>query len=134
MNNFHTKVSNDEFFPNYGNSLCNVHFKLVQFHFNNDNRLQHKCSIALNIVHLAVTNNLIKNTSGVKKKQPRTKTGLAKDLKSNGQAIPPGFDSFESFGHDELTVKHCYLRCTRPPDVDGINFLIKMTKNLHCVK
>ena len=41
--------------------------------------------------------------------------------------MPPGFDRFESFGHDELTAKHCYFRCSRPPDVDGIKFLIKMT-------
>ena len=34
--------------------------------------------------------------------------------------MPPGFDRFESFGHDELTAKHCYFRCSRPPDVDGI--------------
>ena len=34
--------------------------------------------------------------------------------------MPPGFDRFESFGHDELTAKHCYFRFSRPPDVDGI--------------
>ena len=34
--------------------------------------------------------------------------------------MPPGFDRFESFGYDELTTKHCYFRCSRPPDVDGI--------------
>ena len=32
----------------------------------------------------------------------------------------PGFDRFESFGHDDLTSKHCYFRYSRPPDVDGI--------------
>ena len=58
---------------------------------------------------------------GVKKERPRTKTGLAeKDVKSNGWPMPPGFDRFESFGHDELTAKHCCFRCSRPPDVDGI--------------
>ena len=39
--------------------------------------------------------------------------------------MPPGFDRFESFGHDELTAKHCYFRCSRPPDVDGINIFDK---------
>ena len=34
--------------------------------------------------------------------------------------MPPGFDRLESFGHDELTAKHCYFRYSRPPDVDGI--------------
>ena len=34
--------------------------------------------------------------------------------------MPPGFDRLESFGHDELTAKHCYFRCSRPSDVDGI--------------
>ena len=43
----------------------------------------------------------------LKKEWPRTKTGLAeKDVKSNGQPMPPGFHRFESFGHDELTAKH----------------------------
>ena len=63
--------------------------------------------------------------------------------------MPPGFDRLESFGHDELTAKHCYFRCSRPPDVDGIKifdnddqaakhygskFLIKMTRpqNITC--
>ena len=39
--------------------------------------------------------------------------------------MSPGFDRFESFGHDELTAKHCYFRCSRPPDVDE---MIKMTR------
>ena len=39
--------------------------------------------------------------------------------------MPPGFDRLESFGHDELTAKHCYFRCSRPPDVNG---MIKMTR------
>ena len=34
--------------------------------------------------------------------------------------MPPGFDRLGSFGHDELTAKHYYFRCSRPPDVDGI--------------
>ena len=39
--------------------------------------------------------------------------------------MPPGFDRLESFGHDELTAKHCYFRCSRPPDVDGIKIFDK---------
>ena len=39
--------------------------------------------------------------------------------------MPPVFDRFESFGHDELTAKYCYFRCSRPPDVDGINIFDK---------
>ena len=34
---------------------------------------------------------------------------------------PPGFDRFKSFGHDDLTAQHCYFRCSKPSDVDGIN-------------
>ena len=49
-------------------------------------------------------------------------------MKSNGRPMPPGFDRLESFGHDELTAKHCYFRCSRPPDVDWITILIKMTR------
>ena len=49
---------------------------------------------------------ITKNTPGVKNEQPRTKTGLAeKDVKSNGRPRPPGFDRFESFGHEDLTAK-----------------------------
>ena len=39
--------------------------------------------------------------------------------------MPPGFDRLESFGHDELTAKRCYFRCSRPPDVDGIKIFDK---------
>ena len=39
--------------------------------------------------------------------------------------MPPGFDRLKSFGHDELTAKHCYFRCSRPPDVDGIKIFDK---------
>ena len=39
--------------------------------------------------------------------------------------MPPGLDSFESFGNDELAAKHCYFRCPRPPDVDGIKIFDK---------
>ena len=42
----------------------------------------------------------------IKKEWPRTKTGLVeKDVKSNGQPMPLGFDRVESFGHDELTAR-----------------------------
>ena len=55
-----------------------------------------------------------------------TETGLAeKEVKSNGQSRPPGFDRLESFDHDEFTAKHCYFRCSRPPDVDGIKIFDK---------
>ena len=39
--------------------------------------------------------------------------------------MPPGFDRLESFGHDELTAKHYYFRCSRPPDVDEIKIFDK---------
>ena len=39
--------------------------------------------------------------------------------------MPPGFDMFESFGHDELTAKLCYFRCSRSLDVDGIKIFVK---------
>ena len=46
-------------------------------------------------------------------------------MKSNGRPRPPGFYRFESFGHDDLTAKHCHFRCSRPPDVDGIKIFGK---------
>ena len=39
--------------------------------------------------------------------------------------MPPSFDRFESFGHDELSAKHCYFRWSKPPDVDGIKIFDK---------
>ena len=39
--------------------------------------------------------------------------------------MPPGFDRFESFCHGDLTTKHGYFRCPRPPDVDGIKIFDK---------
>ena len=39
--------------------------------------------------------------------------------------MSPGFESLECFGHDELTAKHCYFRCSRPPDADGIKIFDK---------
>ena len=39
--------------------------------------------------------------------------------------MPPGFNRLEGFGHDELTAKHCYFRCSRPRDVDGIKIFDK---------
>ena len=77
--------------------------------------------------------NLIRNTPGVKKELPRTKTGLAeKDVKLNEWQRPPGIDRFESFGHDGLTVKHCYFRCSRPPDVAGIKFFDRDKDIIRC--
>ena len=56
-----------------------------------------------------------------KQRRSRTKTGLAeKDVKSYGPPMLPGFDRLESSGHDKVTAKHCYFRCSRPPYVDGI--------------
>ena len=46
-------------------------------------------------------------------------------MKSNGWPRPPGFYRFESFSYDDLTAKHCYFRCSRPPDVDGIKIFGK---------
>ena len=60
----------------------------------------------------------------LKKERPRTRLA-EKDVKSNGRPIPPGFDRFESFGPGELTAKHCYFRCTVPPDFDGIKVFDK---------
>ena len=39
--------------------------------------------------------------------------------------MPPGFDRFESFGHDKLTAKHCCFECSRSPDGDGIKVFDK---------
>ena len=38
--------------------------------------------------------------------------------------MPPGFNRFEGFGHDNLTAKQ-YFRCSRPLDVDGIKIFHK---------
>ena len=47
--------------------------------------------------------------------------------------MPPGFDRLDSFGYDELTAKHYYFRCSRPPNVDGIKiFYIDDQAAKHC--
>ena len=57
---------------------------------------------------------------------PRTITDFAEqDLKSNGQSRSLYFDRFESFAHDDLTAKHCYFRCSRPPNFDRIKIFSK---------
>ena len=43
---------------------------------------------------------------------------LLKKMKLNGQL--PAFERFKSFDYDDLTAKHCYFECSKPPDVDGI--------------
>ena len=37
---------------------------------------------------------------------------------------PRKIPGLESFDH-ELTAKHCYFRCSSPPDVDGIKIFDK---------
>ena len=54
-----------------------------------------------------------------------------KDVKSNGRPMPPGFDRLVSFSHHELTAKHCYFRCSKPPDVDGIKIFDKDQATKH---
>ena len=64
-----------------------------------------------------------------KKGRPRTKTGLAKkDVKSNGRPMPPGFDRFESFGHDKLTANIVISGAQGLLMLMGSKFLIKMTR------
>ena len=62
----------------------------------------------------------------IKRGGQELKTGLTENnAKSNGPPRLPGFDSFETFGHDDLIAKHCDFRCSRPPDVDGIKIFDK---------
>ena len=90
----------------------------ISWKYNNGNSTVMHCTC----VHVSLQ---AWRSTGIKE-QPRTKIGLAeKDVKSNGQPMPPSFDRFESCGHDELTVKHCYFSCSKPPDVDGIKMFDK---------
>ena len=84
------------------------------------------CHTRMKIHNVAISKSNQKYPS-CKKEWPRPTTGLAeKDVKSNGRPMPPDFDSFERFGHDELTAKHCYFRCSRPPDVDQIKNMTRL--------
>ena len=56
--------------------------------------------------------------------EPRIAEILA-EQDENGQPRSPCFDRFESFGHDDLTAKRCYFRCSRLPHVDRIKMLDK---------
>ena len=74
--------------------------------------------------------NLNKTTLGVIKEWPSIYILLRsceKDVKSNRWPKPPTCGGYKCFGDDDLTAKHCYFRCLRPSDVDGIKILIKMT-------
>ena len=42
-----------------------------------------------------------------------------------GQGLLVLICRFETFGNDDLTAKHCYFRCLRPPNVDGIKIFDK---------
>ena len=42
--------------------------------------------------------------------------------------MPPGFDRLESYGHDELTAKHCFSGAQGLLMLMGSKFLIKMTR------
>ena len=68
---------------------------------------------------------LNKKTSSIKKEWPSIKKALLQNIKSNGWPRPPAFGRYKSFGHDELTAKHCYFRCPMPSDVDGIKIFDK---------
>ena len=47
--------------------------------------------------------------------------------------MSPGFDRFQSFGHDKLTAQHCYFKFSRPPDVDRIKIFDKDDQTTkHC--
>ena len=73
--------------------------------------------------------NLTKNTPGVNKEWPRTKTGLAeKDVKCNGRLRPPHFDRFESFGNDDLTANIAISGAQDLLMLMGSKLLMKMTR------
>ena len=39
--------------------------------------------------------------------------------------MAPAFDSIKNFGYEDFTAKHCYFRCSKPPDVDDIKIFDK---------
>ena len=43
------------------------------------------------------------------------------------------FDKSNSFNHDNLTAKHCYFRCLRPPEnlkaIASVVYLVKYSKD-----
>ena len=47
--------------------------------------------------------------------------------------MPPSFDRFESFGHDELTAKHCYLGAQGLLMLMESKFLMKMTRQQNTI-
>ena len=50
-------------------------------------------------------------------------------MKSNGQPMPPSFDRFESFGHDELLQNIVISGAQGLLMLMGSKFLIKMTRS-----
>ena len=64
------------------------------------------------------------DTPGVKKKRPNKRLCWRCEIKWAAKAL--AFDRVNSFGHDNLTTKYCYFRCS--PDIYGNKILIKMTR------
>ena len=56
-----------------------------------------------------------------KKEWPSTKRALLKKMYNQiGDRDLLSACRFKSFGCNDLTIKHCYSGCSRPPDVDRI--------------
>ena len=53
---------------------------------------------------------------------------MLKDVKSNGWPMPPGFDTFESFDHDELSANILFSGVQGLLMLMGSKFLIEMTR------
>ena len=50
-----------------------------------------------------------------------------------GSQCPLVLIGMKVFGHDELTAKHYYFGCSRPPDIDGIEIFHKDNQAIkHC--
>ena len=73
---------------------------------------------------LLIINNiqyLKQNIPAGEKERPSTNSLVENMRNQNEQPMPPAVDrDNKGFGHDDLTAKHHYFSCSRPPDVDGI--------------
>ena len=80
------------------------------------------------LISLKIVCNILKKEVKSKPKHPRckNKSGLGeKDVRSNGHPRPLLLIGTTSFGHDDVTTKQCYFRCSSPPDVEGIKIFDK---------
>ena len=105
--------------------------------------LRHSKEVLLATVKKLITLNFLLVQIVIFQKEVKSKAKHSKCKKGSGQKLrkrpcckrfnwnqnrrpmPPAFDRIKIFDHYDLTAEHCYFRCSKSPDGDGIKILDK---------